>query len=370
MCIRNRSGQMAKEIKTLDDQLAEWRKKFNKEIPERVGLAFYTKENGDVEIEVYMADDNMWMSQQIMSQLFGVAEHTITEHLQHIFAEGELEKSATTRKIRVVRSEGKRQVERDIQFYNLDAVISVGYRVNSIQATQFRKFATRILHDYIQKGYVLNDDRFKTGHKFDDAYFKEMLERIRDIRLSERRIYLQITDIFSLASDYDKNSIITKEFFAFIQNKLHFAIAGGTAAEVIYNRADASKNNMGLTSWAHSPHGKIYKTDVVIAKNYLNEDELQKLRLAVTVFLDMAEMRAQRHLPTTMQDWITFMSSYLDLNGFPVLQGLGKITKAEADEKAIAEYEKFRPMQDAKYISDFEELLKIEKLEGEVNKKY
>jgi hypothetical protein len=334
----------------------------HKIIPERVGLAFYTKDSGEVEIEVYMADENMWMSQQIMSCLFGVEEHTITHHLSNVYESGELEKNATTRKIRVVRTEGKRQVEREIKFYNLDAVISVGYRVNSVQATQFRKFATRVLHEYIQKGFVLNDDRFKHGRKFDDAYFKEMLERIRDIRLSERRIYLQLTDIFALASDYDKDSQITKEFFAFIQNKLHFAIAGNTAAEIIYNRADSQKKHMGLTSWAHSPKGKIYKTDVTIAKNYLTDAELHKLRLAVNAFLDLAQMRAERQLPTTMQDWIGFMSAYLDLNGFPVLQGFGKISKAQADDKAATEYEKFRPLQDSRYISDFEELLKIEKI--------
>ncbi|MCL2017493.1 MAG: virulence RhuM family protein [Alphaproteobacteria bacterium] len=350
----------AKTPIALDNQLTEWRKQFDREIPERVGLAFYTRDNGEVEIEVYMADENMWMSQQIMSQLFGVAENTITEHLAHIYAAGELDKNPTTRKIRVVRQEGKRQVEREIQFYNLDAVISVGYRVNSIQATQFRKFATRVLHEYIQKGFVLNDDRFKSGRRFDESYFKEMLERIRDIRLSERRIYLQITDIFALASDYDKDSTITKEFFAFIQNKLHYAIAGNTAAEIIHKRADAGKDNMGLTSWAHSPDGKIYKTDVTVAKNYLSDDELHRLRLAVTTFLDLAEMRAERQLPTTMQDWIGFMSGYLDLNGFPVLQDLGKISKEQADAKALGEYEKFQPIQDAKYISDFEKRLLVD----------
>jgi len=346
------------EIKSFDQQLTKWRMQFNKEIPERVGLAFYTNDEGEVEIEVYMTDENMWMSQQIMSTLFGVEEHTITYHIQEIFKSGELEENPTTRKIRVVRSEGKRQVNREIQFYNLDMVISVGYRVNSIKATQFRKFATRVLHEYIQKGYVLNDDRFKQGRKFDDGYFKEMLERIRDIRLSERRLYLQITDIFALASDYDKNSLITKEFFAFIQNKLHYAITGGTAAEIIHNRADAKKENMGLTSWTHSPNGKIYKTDVTIAKNYLKLDELHELRLAVSAFLDLAQMRAERHLPTTMQDWISFMSSYIDLNAYPVLEGLGKISKEQADEKALDEYAKFRIIQDRNYESDFEKMVK------------
>ncbi|MBP7508175.1 MAG: virulence RhuM family protein [Prolixibacteraceae bacterium] len=198
------------EISSFDKQLTDWKIQFNKEIPERVGLAFYTNDLGEVEIEVYMTDENMWMSQQIMSNLFGVEEHTITYHIQEIYRSGELDEDPTTRKIRVVRSEGKRQVNREIQFYNLDLVISVSYRVNSIKATQFRKFATRILHEYIQKGYVLNEDRFKQGRKFDDSYFKKMHERIRDIRLSERRLYLQITDIFALASDYDKNSMITK----------------------------------------------------------------------------------------------------------------------------------------------------------------
>ena len=339
---------------TIDNQFVEWRKQADIEIPERVGLAFYSKDNGEVEVEVYMADDNMWMSQQIMAQLFGVEENTITYHIQEILKSEELIEVATTRKIRVVRQEGKRAVNREIQFYNLDMVISVGYRVNSMQATQFRKFATRVLHEYIQKGYVMNDIRFKQGNKFDEAYFEEMLERIRDIRLSERRIYLKVTDIFSLSSDYDKDSKITKEFFAFIQNKLHFAISGHTAAEIIYDRANAEKENMGLSTWQHAPHGKIYKTDVTIAKNYLSEEEIQNLRFAVTSFLDLAEMRARRHLPTTMQDWIGFMSSYLDLNGFSILEGFGKISKKQADEKAIEEYNKYRPIQDKKHISDFE----------------
>ena len=355
------------EIKNFDQQINDWRKQFNKEIPERVGLAFYTNDLGDVEIEVYMTDENMWMSQQIMSNLFGVEEHTITYHIQEIYKSGELDENPTTRKIRVVRSEGKRQVNREIKFYNLDMVISVGYRVNSIKATQFRKFATRVLHEYIQKGYVLNDDRFKQGRKFDDSYFNEMLERIRDIRLSERRLYLQITDIFALAADYDKNSLITKEFFAFIQNKLHYAITGGTAAEIINDRADAAKENMGLTSWAHSPNGKIYKTDVTVAKNYLKQEELHELRLVVSAFLDLAQMRAERQLPTTMQDWLGFMSRYLDLNAFPVLEGLGKISKEEADEKALDEYSKFRVIQDRNYEGDFEKMLKtIEKKGGDL----
>lgn len=358
---------MVKE-KDIDVQLVDWRNKALSNIPERVGLAFYTQDNGDVEIEVYMADENMWMSQQIMSELFSVEENTINYHIKEIYKSGELEENdSTTRKIRVVRNEGSRTVKRDIQFYNLDVAISVGYRVNSIKATQFRKFATRILHEYIQKGYVLNDVRFKQGNKFDDAYFEEMLERIKDIRLSERRLYLKITDIFSLASDYDKSSLLAKTFFAFIQNQLHFAISGQTAAELIYMRVDSKKDHMGLTNWAHSPNGKIYKTDVTIGKNYLNEDELHRLRSAVSAFLDIAQLRAERKLPTTMQDWLGFMENYLNLNDFPVLKGFGKISKEQADEKAISEYEKFRPIQDANYVSDFDR--EIEKLEKELEKK-
>jgi hypothetical protein len=344
--------------KTIDNQFIEWRKKISKEIPERVGLAFYTNEKGETEVEVYFADDNMWMSQQVMSNLFDVEEHTITYHIKEIFKSGELEELPTTRKIRVVRSEGSRQVNREIQFYNLDLVISVGYRVNSLKATQFRKFATRILHEYIQKGFVINDDRFKNGSKFDESYFKEMLERIREIRLSERRIYLKITDIFALASDYDKNSLIARHFFAFIQNQLHFAIAGETAAEIIYNRADKSKDNMGLTTWKYAPDGKILKTDVTVAKNYLEETELKRLALLVSTFLDMAEMRAERHLPTTMEQWIEFMGGFLKLNDYPILQGLGKISKEQADEKAITEFSEFRVVQDRSYISDFEKMIK------------
>ena len=344
--------------KTIDSQLIEWRKKFNKEIPERVGLAFYTNEKGETEVEVYFVDDNMWLSQQVMSELFDVEEHTITYHIKEIFKSGELEENPTTRKIRVVRNEGNRQVNREIQFYNLDIVISVGYRVNSFKATQFRKFATRILHEYIQKGFVINDDRFKYGSKFDESYFREMLERIREIRLSERRIYLKITDIFALASDYDKNSEIAKRFFAFIQNQLHFAIAGGTAAEIIFDRSDKTKNNMGLTTWKCAPDGKILKTDVTIAKNYLKENELKRLALIVSAFLDMAELRAEQRLPTSMQQWIEFMNGFLKLNNFPVLESFGKITKEQADEKALLEYAEFRVVQDKNYIGDFEKMMK------------
>ncbi|GHT11467.1 toxin Fic [Bacteroidia bacterium] len=344
--------------KTIDAQIVEWRKKFSKEIPERVGLAFYTNEQGKTEVEVYFADDNMWLSRETMGQLFDVDPRTISDHITNIYQSGELDEIPTRRKIRRVQTEGNRQVGRDIDFYHLDLVISVGYRVNSLKATQFRKFATRVLHEYIQKGFVINDDRFKNGHKFDESYFREMLERIREIRLSERRIYLKITDIFSLASDYDKNSVIARHFFAFIQNQLHYAVAGGTAAEIIYNRADNTKDNMGLQTWKYAPEGKILRTDVTIAKNYLEETELKRLALVVSAFLDMAEMRAERQLPTTMEQWIEFMGGFLQLSDYPIFEGLGKISKEQADEKALAEYAEFRVIQDRNYVSDFEKLVK------------
>ena len=349
-------------LQTLDNQLVEWRKKFAKEIPERVGLTFYTNEKGETEIEVYFADDNMWLSRETMSQLFDIDARTISTHIGNIYKSGELDETPTRRKIGRVQIEGKRAVNREIDFYNLDMVISVGYRVNSYQATQFRKFATRILHEYIQKGFVINDNRFKNGSKFDESYFREMLERIREIRLSERRIYLKITDIFALSSDYDKNTEIARHFFAFIQNQLHFAITGGTAAEIIYDRADRTKENMGLTTWKYAPDGKILRTDVTVAKNYLEESELRRLALVVSAFLDIAELRAEQQLPTTMQQWIEFMNSYLQLNNLPVLKGLGKKTKEEADEKALSEYAEFRVIQDRSYVGDFEKMmLQIEK---------
>jgi hypothetical protein len=233
----------------------------------------------------------------------------------------------------------------------------VGYRVNSRQATRFRQWATGILHEYIQKGFALNDERFKKGYHFDESYFDEMLERIREIRLSERRIYLKLADIFALSSDYDRKSELTRRFFAFIQNKLHYAIAGGTAAEIIYDRANRDQDHMGLTTWAAAPDGKIIKSDVTVAKNYLSKGELSDLARAVTSFLDLAESRAKRQLPTSMTDWLSFMSRYLDFNEYPVLQDAGKIGKSEADEKALSEYEAFRVRQDVEYLGEFEKFL-------------
>jgi hypothetical protein len=337
-----------------EGQLDAWRKQMSKERPEAAGITFYSNQNGSIDIDVYFAAENMWMTQQTIAQLFDVKENTITYHIGEVYESGELEHEATTRKIRVVRKEGTRDVSRELDFYSLDMVISIGYRVNSVKATQFRKFATRILYEYIQKGFVINDVRFKQARKFDEQYYQEMLERIRDIRLSERRLYLQLTDLFALAADYDKTSELTKQFFAFVQNKLHWAITGSTAAEIISERADSKKAHMGLTSWSHMPDGKIYKTDVTIAKNYLYDNELHKLRLAVNAFLDLAELRAERNLPTLMNDWLGFMNEYLNFNGYDILENAGKITKDSADQLALDEYEKFRPIQDLQYKSDLE----------------
>ena len=325
----------------------------------------YRAADEDISVNAFIKNDTIWLTQKAMGELFQVESHTINYHLKEIFKTHELEEEATTRKIRVVRKEGSRDVNRELDFYSLDMVISIGYRVNSIKATQFRKFATRILYEYIQKGFVINDVRFKQAYKFDEQYYKEMLECIRDIRLSERRLYLQLTDLFALAADYDKTSELTKQFFAFVQNKLHWAITGSTAAEIISERADSGKENMGLTSWSHMPDGKIYKTDVTIAKNYLYDNELHKLRLAVNAFLDLAELRAERNLPTLMNDWLGFMNEYLNFNGYDVLENAGKITKDDADQLALSEYEKFRPIQDAQYKSDLERLAdETKKLKG------
>jgi hypothetical protein len=257
----------------------------------------YTSADGKVSVDVVLQDETLWLTQKAMGQLFGVESHTITYHLKEIYKSGELDEKATTRKIRVVQNEGKRQVTRNLDFYNLDAIISVGYRVNSYQATQFRIWATKTLKEYIIKGFVLDDERLKQGNRvFGKDYFDELLERIREIRASERRFYQKITDIYALSADYDKNAPITKEFFATVQNKLHWSITGKTAAEIIYDSADANKIYMGLTNWKHAPEGKILKSDVSIAKNYLGEAHIKELNQIVSAYLDLAENRAKRQI--------------------------------------------------------------------------
>lgn len=332
--------------------------------PHQSEFLFYAGPDGKLHIEVFYAGETVWLTQKRMAELFGVESNTITYHLKEVYESGELEEAATTRKFRVVQTEGSRKVERELSFYNLDAIISVGYRVNSLQATAFRKWATATLREYMLKGFALDDERLAQGTHFGKDYFEELLERIREIRLSERRIYLKVTDIFALASDYDKTSEIAKEFFAFIQNKLHYAISGQTAAELIHGRADKDKPHMGLTTWKQAPDGKVLRTDVTVAKNYLSDKELSELRLAVSAFLDTAELRARRNMPTSMAEWLGIMDGYLDLNGFPKLQDAGRISKDQADRKALTEYNEFRVRQDQEYIGDFEKtVLRLE--EGE-----
>ena len=314
----------------------------------------YTSNDGDVNVKVVLQDENVWLTQKAMGLLFGVESHTITYHVKEIFRSGELDEKATTRKIRAVQNEGKRQVTRELDFYNLDAIISVGYRVNSYQATQFRIWATRTLKEYIIKGFVLDDERLKQGKRFGKDYFEELLERIREIRASERRFYQRITDIYALAADYDINAPVTTDFFATIQNKLHWAITGKTAAEIIYDSADATKIHMGLTGWKQAPDGKILKSDVAIAKNYLNEAHIKELNRIVSAYLDLAENRAQRQIIMKMQDWAQFLHSFLELSNYPILQDKGKVSALEAKLKSEQEYEEYRVIQDENYISDFD----------------
>jgi len=328
----------------------------------------YTGSDGKVSIDVILQDETVWLTQKAMGQLFGVESHTITYHLKEIYKTGELEELATTRKFRAVQTEGKRQVTRELDFYNLDAIISVGYRVNSYQATQFRIWATRTLKEYIIKGFVLDDERLKQGKQlFGKDYFDELLERIREIRASERRFYQKITDIYALSADYDKNAPITKEFFTAVQNKLHWAITGKTAAEIIYDSADAKKIYMGLTNWKQAPEGKILKSDVTVAKNYLSNAHIQELNQIVSAYLDLAENRAQRQILMKMEDWASFIDNFLELSNYPILKYKGQVSALKAKLKAEKEFENYRVRQDKDYISDFDE--EIKRISGKKDEK-
>jgi hypothetical protein len=293
-----------------------------------------------------------------MAELFGVDVRTINEHLQNIYQNKELLKDSTIRKIRIVQKEGKREVSREMDFYSLDAIIAVGYRVNSYQATRFRIWATDTLKEFIIKGFVMDDERLKQGSKFGKDYFDELLERIREIRASERRFYQKITDIYALSVDYDKNAPVTRDFFATVQNRLHWAITGKTAAEIIYSSANARQLYMGLTNWKQAPDGKILKSDTLIAKNYLNEAHIRELNRIVSAYLDLAENRAERGITTSMQEWIHFLNRFLELSQYPILQDNGKVSALEAKLKAEQEYENYRKIQDENYISDFDREIK------------
>ena len=317
----------------------------------------FTNQNKTSTIEVRYEDESIWLSQKLMAELFNVEVNTINYHLKEIYKSSEIKENGTIRKFRIVQQEGNRQVNRDVDFYNLDAIISVGYRVNSIRATQFRQWATQVLREYAIKGYVLDKKRMENGAFLDEDYFEHLLEEIREIRLSERRFYQKITDIYSTSIDYNTDAPTTKEFFAKVQNKLHYAIHNNTAAELIMKRADSKKEYMGLTSWKNSPEGKILKSDVSIAKNYLNQEELESLGRIVNAYLDLAEERAKRKIPMTMEDWAKRLDLFLELDDRKILQNAGTISTEIAKTHAESEFEKYRIIQDQLYQSDFDKLM-------------
>lgn len=322
-------------------------------------IILYSTELGNVNINITYQNESFWLSQKSIAQLFGVEVPAISKHLANIFETGELQQQSTISILETVQQEGTRNVKRNVEFYNLDAIIAVGYRVNSKQATQFRIWATNTLKEFIIKGFVLNDEMLKNGKPFGKDYFDELLERIREIRNSERRLYQKIGDIFEQCSaDYSKNAEETKLFYKMVQNKLHFAITGNTAAEIIYNRADKDKDFMGLTNWKNSPDGKILKSDVSIAKNYLAEKEIGDLNLLVSAFLDLAEFQARRNQVMNMKDWLERTNKFIDSNSLEVLPNAGIISHEQAIEKAHKEYDLFRIEQDKKYLSDLDKELK------------
>ena len=328
-------------------------------------IVLYQIDKTNICVSVFFHEETFWLTQKAMAELFDCSTDNISLHLKNIFREEELDEKSTTEFFSVVQKEGNRNVTRNVKCYNLDAIIAVGYRVNSKKATRFRQWATKTLKEYIIKGFVLNDDMLKNGKPFGKDYFDELLERIREIRASERRAYQKITDVFEQCSyDYDKNSETTKAFYAFVQNKLHFAITGKTAAELIYERADSKKPSMGLTTWKDAPDGKILKRDIGIAKNYLNEKELTRLNRLVTMFIDYAELMAEDGVLMSMQDWVDQTNQFLMNNRRKVLSGKGKVSHEAALKKAEKEYEVFRIKQDREYVSEFDR--EIEKyLKGE-----
>ena len=314
----------------------------------------FTSQSGENSIEVKVFDESVWLTQAMIAELFEVQRPAITKHLKNIFESGELDEERVCSILEHTANDGKTY---NTKYYNLDAIISVGYRVNSKKATQFRQWATSVLKEFAIKGFVLDKKRLENGSFLGKNYFDKLLEEIREIRLSERMFYQKITDIYATSVDYNKEDETTKKFFAKVQNKLHFAIHGHTAAELIYNRADSQKEHMGLTTWDNAPDGKIVRTDVTIAKNYLSKDELDSLGRIVNAFLDLAENRAKRNIPMTMEDWAKRLDAFLEFDDREILQDNGKITKKIADEKAFSEFEKYRIVQDRLFMSDFDKLL-------------
>lgn len=325
----------------------------------------FTGQAGEQSIEARYENETVWLSQKLMAELFAVDVRTVNEHLKNIYDSGELQREATIRKFRTVQTEGSRQVARNIDFYNLDAIISVGYRVNSVRATQFRQWATQVLREFAIKGYVLDKKRMENGAFLGEDYFERLLEEIREIRLSERRFYQKITDIYATSVDYNRDAPTTKAFFAKVQNKLHFAIHGHTAAELILQRADSTKANMGLTTWEKAPDGKILKTDVAVAKNYLTKEELEALGRIVNAYLDLAEERALRKIPMTMEDWAKRLDAFLEFTERDILQHSGKVSAEIAKAHAESEFEKYRIVQDRLFESDFDRIVKQIESAGE-----
>lgn len=332
------------------------------ELVKQISYILYSEPDEDVKINAVIKDETIWLTQKAMAELFDCSTDNIGLHLKNVYESGELEKNRTTEEISVVQKEGTRDVKRNVSFYNLDAIISVGYRVNSAKATKFRIWATGVLKEYIKKGYVLDDERLKQGETvFGKDYFRELLERVRSIRASERRIWQQITDIFAECSiDYDRNSEITKQFYATVQNKFHYAITGQTAAEIVYDKADHTKEHMGLTTWKNSPDGRVLKSDVNIAKNYLSEKQIRQLERAVSGYFDYIEDLIEREIPFNMKQFAASVNEFLEFRKYDILEGNGRISRNDADNKAFAEYDIFNKTQ--KIDSDFDKMIrKIEK---------
>ncbi len=340
----NRHESKKKKIKLIRNSTAEF--------------LIFTGQAGEQNIEARYEDETIWLSQKLMACLFAVDVRTVNEHLKNVYDQNELMREATIRKFRIVQTEGSREVSRNVDFYDLDAIISVGYRVNSIRATQFRQWATRVLREFAIKGYVLDKKRMENGSFLGEDYFERLLEEIREIRLSERKFYQKITDIYTTSIDYNRDAPTTTIFFAKVQNKLHFAIHGHTAAELITKRADSTKEKMGLTSWEGAPDGKILKSDVSVAKNYLSKNELQSLGRIVNAYLDLAEDRARRKIPMTMEDWAGQLDGFLKLTDREILQNSGRVTAGVAKAHAESEFEKYRIMQGRLFESDFDKVIK------------
>ena len=328
------------------------------ELAKQISYILYSSPEEDVKVTALVKDESIWLTQKAMAELFDCSQDNIGLHLKNVYGSGELEKNRTAEEISVVQKEGSRSVKRNVSFYNLDAIISVGYRVNSAKATKFRIWATGILKEYIKKGFVLDDERLKQGNAvFGKDYFKELLERVRSIRASERRIWQQITDIFAECSiDYDKDSEITKKFFATVQNKFHYAITGQTAAEIVYERADHKKDHMGLTTWKNSPSGRVLKSDVNIAKNYLSEKQIRQLERAVSGYFDYIEDLIEREIAFNMEQFAASVNEFLEFRRYDILDGYGKVSRDQADEKAFGEYEIFNRTQ--KIDSDFDKVIR------------